>query len=76
MNQENKKDPYEFMITKHEFYSTVLQCIGILLAYQCSLFTKSGELFKFCLFSIAFLLFSLMRSWIKSFLDWVKYGND
>lgn len=76
MKQGNKKDPYEFMITKHEFYGTAYSCTGILIAYQCSLHTLSDKVFEFCWFYITVSSIYIMWSWIKSLLDWIKYGND
>lgn len=69
MKPDKGKEPCvgtALMVTKKDFYYTVIRCIGIFMAYQCQSLTLSDEVFGLDWLVIVFLVFSITWDCIKS----------
>ncbi len=69
MGQGKEKEPcgnMALIVTKNDFYYTVIRCIGIFMTYQYSSLTLSDEAFWLAWLVIAFLVLSITWDCIKS----------
>lgn len=65
----NKKEPcgdMALMVTKNDFYYTVIRCIGIFMADYGSSLATSAEVFWLAWFCIICLFLSIIWDWRKS----------
>lgn len=69
MDQGKEKEPCggtALIVTKNDFYYTVIRCIGIIVGVQSSSLAPSNEVFLLIWVCNAALLFSILWDWLKS----------
>lgn len=69
MGQGKEKEPcgnMALIVTKNDFYYTVIRCIGVIVGVQSSSLAPSNEVFLLIWVCNAALLFSILWDWLKS----------
>lgn len=69
MDQGKEKEPcgnMALIVTKNDFYYTVIRCMGVIVGVQSSSLAPSSEVFLLIWVCNAALLFSILWDWLKS----------